>query len=402
MTIDDYLRQVSFEGLEERLEVLLPKDTPDYEAKKQVYIDRLEFELGTIIQMGFPGYFLIVMDFIKWAKNNGVPVGPGRGSGAGSLVAYVLKITDLDPLAYDLLFERFLNPERISMPDFDVDFCMDGRDRVIDYVAEAYGRNAVSQIITFGTMAAKAVVRDVARVRASLWPGRPSVEDDPFRGGHDPREAYEMEEPLRALAVDEDAREIWEMALKLEGITRGTGKHAGGVVIAPTKLTDFAPIACDEEGGGLVTQFDKDDVEQAGLVKFDFLGLRTLTIIKWALGTINREQAKKGLEPVSIDFIPLDDKPTYQLLQRPRPRPCSTRIARHEGADQSSSPTVWKTSSRSWPCSAPARCSRAWWTTSSTASMAVRKSPIRTRTISTPGWSRCSSPPTASSCTRNR
>ncbi|MBV2132929.1 DNA polymerase III subunit alpha [Pseudomonas sp. MAP12] len=318
MTIDDYLRQVSFEGLEERLEVLLPKDTPDYAAKKQVYIDRLEFELGTIIQMGFPGYFLIVMDFIKWAKNNGVPVGPGRGSGAGSLVAYVLKITDLDPLAYDLLFERFLNPERVSMPDFDVDFCMDGRDRVIDYVAEAYGRNAVSQIITFGTMAAKAVVRDVARVQGKSYGLADRLSKMiPFEVGMTLEKAYEMEEPLRDfLAVDEDAREIWDMALKLEGITRGTGKHAGGVVIAPTKLTDFAPIACDDEGGGLVTQFDKDDVEAAGLVKFDFLGLRTLTIIKWALETINREQAKKGLEPLNIDFIPLDDKPTYQLLQK--------------------------------------------------------------------------------------
>ena len=318
MTIDDYLRRVSFEGLEERLEVLLPRDTPDYEAKKQVYIDRLEFELGTIIQMGFPGYFLIVMDFIKWAKNNGVPVGPGRGSGAGSLVAYVLKITDLDPLAYDLLFERFLNPERVSMPDFDVDFCMDGRDRVIDYVAEAYGRNAVSQIITFGTMAAKAVVRDVARVQGKSYGLADRLSKMiPFEVGMTLEKAYEMEEPLRDfLSVDEDAREIWDMALKLEGITRGTGKHAGGVVIAPTKLTDFAPIACDDEGGGLVTQFDKDDVEAAGLVKFDFLGLRTLTIIKWALETINREQAKKGLEPLNIDFIPLDDKPTYTLLQK--------------------------------------------------------------------------------------
>ncbi|PTU75413.1 DNA polymerase III subunit alpha [Pseudomonas mangrovi] len=318
MTINDYLRQVSFEGLEERLAVLLPPDTPDYAAKKQVYIDRLEFELGTIIQMGFPGYFLIVMDFIKWAKNNGVPVGPGRGSGAGSLVAYVLKITDLDPLAYDLLFERFLNPERVSMPDFDVDFCMDGRDRVIDYVAEAYGRNAVSQIITFGTMAAKAVVRDVARVQGKSYGLADRLSKMiPFEVGMTLEKAYEMEEPLRDfLKVDEEAAEIWDMALKLEGICRGTGKHAGGVVIAPTKLTDFAPIACDEEGGGLVTQFDKDDVEAAGLVKFDFLGLRTLTIIKWALETINREQAKKGLEPINIDFIPLDDKKTYELLQK--------------------------------------------------------------------------------------
>ncbi|WP_120995623.1 DNA polymerase III subunit alpha [Stutzerimonas urumqiensis] len=318
MGIDDYLRHVSFEGLEERLKVVLPADTPDYEAKKQVYVDRLNFELDIIIQMGFPGYFLIVMDFIKWAKNNGVPVGPGRGSGAGSLVAYVLKITDLDPLAYDLLFERFLNPERISMPDFDVDFCMDGRDRVIDYVAEAYGRNAVSQIITFGTMAAKAVVRDVARVQGKSYGLADRLSKMiPFEVGMTLEKAYEMEEPLREfLKNDEEAQEIWDMALKLEGITRGTGKHAGGVVIAPTKLTDFSPIACDEEGGGLVTQFDKDDVEQAGLVKFDFLGLRTLTIIKWAMETINREQAKKGLEPVNIDFIPLDDARTYDLLQK--------------------------------------------------------------------------------------
>ncbi|MCU7649428.1 DNA polymerase III subunit alpha [Pseudomonas piscis] len=319
MGIDDYLRHVSHEGLEERLAVLWPKDTtPNYEEKRQVYLDRLKFELDIIIQMGFPGYFLIVMDFIKWAKNNDVPVGPGRGSGAGSLVAYVLKITDLDPLAYDLLFERFLNPERISMPDFDVDFCMDGRDRVIDYVAEAYGRNAVSQIITFGTMAAKAVVRDVARVQGKSYGLADRLSKMiPFEVGMTLEKAYEQEEMLRDfLKTDEDGREIWDMALRLEGVTRGTGKHAGGVVIAPTKLTDFSPIACDEEGGGLVTQFDKDDVEAAGLVKFDFLGLRTLTIIKWAMETINREQAKSNLPDVNIDFIPLDDKKTYELLQK--------------------------------------------------------------------------------------
>ena len=319
MSIDDYLRHVSHEGLEERLAVLWPKETtPDYETKRQTYLDRLKFELDIIIQMGFPGYFLIVMDFIKWAKNNGVPVGPGRGSGAGSLVAYVLKITDLDPLAYDLLFERFLNPERISMPDFDVDFCMDGRDRVIDYVAEAYGRNAVSQIITFGTMAAKAVVRDVARVQGKSYGLADRLSKMiPFEVGMTLEKAYEQEEMLRDfLKNDEEAQEIWDMALKLEGVTRGTGKHAGGVVIAPTKLTDFSPIACDEEGGGLVTQFDKDDVEAAGLVKFDFLGLRTLTIIKWAMETINREQAKNGLDDLNIDFIPLDDRKTFELLQK--------------------------------------------------------------------------------------
>lgn len=319
MGIDDYLRHASYEGLEERLAVLLPKDsTPDYEAKRQAYVDRLEFELGTIIQMGFPGYFLIVADFIQWAKNNGVPVGPGRGSGAGSLVAYVLKITDLDPLAYDLLFERFLNPERVSMPDFDVDFCMDGRDRVIDYVADKYGRNAVSQIITFGSMAAKAVVRDVARVQGKSYGLADRLSKMiPFEVGMTLEAAYNQEEALRDfLKSDEEAQEIWDMALKLEGITRGTGKHAGGVVIAPTKLTDFSPIACDEEGAGLVTQFDKDDVEAAGLVKFDFLGLRTLTIIKWAMEMINREQEKQGLPPVDIDRIPLDDKKTYDMLQK--------------------------------------------------------------------------------------
>ena len=318
MTIDEYFRQVSFDGLEERLSVLLSKDSPDYETKRQIYIDRLEFELNTIIQMGFPGYFLIVMDFIQWAKNNDVPVGPGRGSGAGSLVAYSLKITDLDPLAYDLLFERFLNPERVSMPDFDVDFCMDGRDRVIEYVADKYGRNAVSQIITFGSMAAKAVVRDVARVQGKSYGLADRLSKMiPFEIGMTLEKAFAQEEPLREfLKNDEEAQEIWDMALQLEGITRGTGKHAGGVVIAPTKLTDFSPVACDEEGGGLVTQFDKDDVEAAGLVKFDFLGLRTLTIIKWALETINRERERKALGPVNIDFIPLDDKPTYELLQR--------------------------------------------------------------------------------------
>jgi len=319
MTIDEYFRKVSFDGLEERLSVLLPRDTTeDYEAKRQVYVDRLNFELDIIIQMGFPGYFLIVMDFIQWAKNNGVPVGPGRGSGAGSLVAYVQKITDLDPLEYDLLFERFLNPERVSMPDFDVDFCMDGRDRVIDYVAEKYGRNAVSQIITFGSMAAKAVVRDVARVQGKSYGLADRLSKMiPFEVGMTLEKAYEQEEILRDfIKVDEEAAEIWEMARKLEGIVRNVGKHAGGVVIAPTKLTDFSPIYCDEEGDGLVTQFDKDDVEAAGLVKFDFLGLRTLTIIDWALKTINRDRAKAGEEPLDIAFIPLDDKPTYSLLQK--------------------------------------------------------------------------------------
>lgn len=318
ITMDDFFRKISLNGLEERLIHILSKEAPDYTRKKEVYLNRLKFELDIIIQMGFPGYFLIVMDFIQWAKKNGIPVGPGRGSGAGSLVAYSLKITDLDPLQYDLLFERFLNPERISMPDFDVDFCMDGRDRVIDYVADTYGRDAVSQIITFGSMAAKAVVRDVARVQGKSYGLADRLSKMiPFEIGMTLQKAYDQEEPIRDfLKSDDEAAEIWEMALKLEGITRNTGKHAGGVVIAPTKLTDFSPVQCDEDGHGLVTQFDKEDVEAAGLVKFDFLGLRTLTIIDWALKTINKERAQNKEPLLDINFIPLDDDKTYKLLQK--------------------------------------------------------------------------------------
>ena len=317
MSTEDFLVLKSKEGLEERLEFLFPD--PDVRAQRRPeYDERLDVELKVINQMGFPGYFLIVMDFIKWAKNNGVPVGPGRGSGAGSLVAYVLKITDLDPLAYDLLFERFLNPERISMPDFDVDFCMEKRDQVIEHVAEMYGREAVSQIITFGTMAAKAVIRDVGRVLGHPYGfvDRISklVPPDP---GMTLEKAFAAEPQLPEIyEADEEVKALIDMARKLEGVTRNAGKHAGGVVIAPTKLTDFSPIACDEEGGGLVTQFDKDDVEAAGLVKFDFLGLRTLTIIKWAMEIINARRAKTGLEPIDIAAIPLDDKKSFDMLQR--------------------------------------------------------------------------------------
>ncbi|SIS78010.1 DNA polymerase III, alpha subunit [Thalassolituus maritimus] len=320
MNEDDFFRKISEVGLNERLDVILagiPKDSPEYAEKRKPYDDRLKFELDIIIQMGFPGYFLIVMDFIQWAKDHDIPVGPGRGSGAGSLVAYAQKITDLDPLEYDLLFERFLNPERVSMPDFDIDFCMEDREKVIQYVADNYGREAVSQIVTFGTMAAKAVVRDVARAQgksfgladklSKLIPGDPGMTLE---------KALSTEALLKEfLDEDEEAQEIWEMALKLEGIARQTGKHAGGVVIAPTKLTDFSATACEPDGTGLVTQFDKNDVEEAGLVKFDFLGLRTLTIIDWALETINRKQAEKGLEPVDINMIPLDDEPSYKLLK---------------------------------------------------------------------------------------
>ncbi|MFK7159755.1 DNA polymerase III subunit alpha [Marinospirillum sp. MEB164] len=335
MTQDQFFRQVSHEGLTRRLDKLFAHSPETRQQREPEYRARLDFELDTILQMGFPGYFLIVMDFIRWAKDNGVPVGPGRGSGAGSLVAYALDITDLDPLEYSLLFERFLNPERVSMPDFDIDFCMDGRDRVIEYVAETYGRNAVSQIVTFGTMAAKAVVRDVARAQ-----GKPYAVGDrlskliPFEVGMTLEKAAAEVEELKALeeayqqglereltqaeldALDQEGLEVWSMARELEGLTRGTGKHAGGVVIAPTKLTDFAPLLADEEGGGLVVQFDKNDVEEAGLVKFDFLGLRTLTIIDWALKDVDRIRAEQGQPPLDITSIPLNDAPTFAMLQR--------------------------------------------------------------------------------------
>lgn len=318
MTTDSFFEKLSYEGLDERLETILDASAPDYLERKQVYLDRLRFELDIIIQMGFPGYFLIVMDFIRWAKENDIPVGPGRGSGAGSVVAYALKITDLDPLEYDLLFERFLNPERVSMPDFDIDFCMDNRDRVISYVADRYGRDAVSQIITFGTMAAKAVVRDVARVQGKSYGLADKLSKMiPPDIGMTLEKAVAQEEALKEfLDNDEEAQEIWGMALQLEGITRNVGKHAGGVVIAPTKLTDFSPLYCDEMGEGLVTQFDKDDVEQAGLVKFDFLGLRTLTIIDWAVKMVNQRRQREAEEPMTIEGIPLDDPATYGLMQR--------------------------------------------------------------------------------------
>ncbi len=318
MTTDSFFEKLSLEGLLGRLDKILDKAAEDYSDRKQVYMDRLRFELDIIIQMGFPGYFLIVMDFIRWAKENDIPVGPGRGSGAGSVVAYALGITDLDPLEYDLLFERFLNPERVSMPDFDIDFCMDNRDRVISYVADQYGRDAVSQIITFGTMAAKAVVRDVARVQSKAYGLADKLSKMiPADIGMTLEKALDQEEVLKEfLDNDEEAQEIWGMALQLEGITRNVGKHAGGVVIAPTKLTDFSPLYCDEVGDGLVTQFDKDDVEQAGLVKFDFLGLRTLTIIDWAVKMVNERLLHVDVEPLSIDTIPLDDLATYGLMQR--------------------------------------------------------------------------------------
>jgi len=301
-TIDSYFETAARQGLAERL--------PNHSAE---YDDRLTLELAVINKMGFGSYFLIVADFIQWAKNNGIPVGPGRGSGAGSLVAYVLKITDLDPIEHVLLFERFLNPERVSMPDFDVDFCMDGRDRVIDYVTEKYGRQSVSQIITFGTMAAKAVVRDVGRVLAYGYGFVDKIAKlVPFEIGMTLTKALAQEEQLRDLyQKEEEIRVLLDLALKLEGIARNAGKHAGGVVISPSLLTDFTALYCEPDSHHIVTQFDKDDVEAIGLVKFDFLGLRTLTIIDWAIKNIERSVGDK----IDITRLPMDDEKSFALLK---------------------------------------------------------------------------------------
>lgn len=314
-TVEAYLSNLATQGLNQRLMKILG-DSPE-SALRFPYEERLAIELRVINSMGFAGYFLIVADFIQWAKANGIPVGPGRGSGAGSLVAYALQITDLDPLQYELLFERFLNPERVSMPDFDIDFCMAGRDKVIDYVAEKYGRFSVSQIITFGTMAAKAVVRDVGRVL-----GHPYGFVDklakliPFELGITLTRALEQEEELAKRYQDEEeVKELIDLALKLEGITRNAGKHAGGVVIAPSQLTDFTAIYCEQGSTQLLSQFDKDDVEAVGLVKFDFLGLRTLTIIDWALKSINQQRQQAQLNPIDITEIPTDDPAAYALLK---------------------------------------------------------------------------------------
>ena len=316
MAIDEYFRFSSHEGLKERLAHLYP-DATKRGAERQRYEERLEFEINTILKMGFPGYFLIVGDFINWAKNNGCPVGPGRGSGAGSLVAYSLKITDLDPLQYNLLFERFLNPERVSMPDFDIDFCQTNRDRVIDYVKDKYGRNAVSQIVTFGTMAARAAIRDVGRVLdmsytfcdgiSKLIPNKP--------GQHITIDGAVKEVPMLAerLEKEEEVKTLLELAKKLEGMTRNVGMHAGGVLIAPGKLTDFCPLYQQPGSKSAVSQFDKDDVEAAGLVKFDFLGLATLTILEIARQFIQTRH--KGQENFAFDNIALDDSATYRLFQ---------------------------------------------------------------------------------------
>jgi len=309
--LEAFLASESHAGLARRLELLYP-DVAERERQRPTYVARLDFEIGTIIKMGFPGYFLIVADFINWARHNGVSVGPGRGSGAGSLVAYSLGITDLDPLRYDLLFERFLNPERVSMPDFDIDFCQEGRDRVIEYVKQKYGAHAVSQIVTFGTMAAKAVIRDVGRV---LDLGYNFVDQFakliPNELGITLKDALDKEPIIRQrIDSEEEIAELWALALKLEGLTRNVGMHAGGVLIAPGKLTDFCPLYAAAGAESVVSQFDKDDVEKAGLVKFDFLGLRTLTILDEAV------RLAREVEGVDIDLatLPLDDRETYDAI----------------------------------------------------------------------------------------
>ncbi len=328
MTPEAYFRHVSFEGLAQRLLHLYP-DPAEREQQRSRYEQRLEFEIKTIVSMGFPGYFLIVGDFINWAKNNGCPVGPGRGSGAGSLVAYALKITDLDPLQYNLLFERFLNPERVSMPDFDIDFCQGNRDRVIDYVKLKYGKNAVSQIVTFGTMAARAVVRDVGRVLdmsytfcdgiSKLIPNKPgasvTLQLPPPNRKKDEKLIYASEaEPILAEreSREEDVKTLLELARKLEGMTRNIGMHAGGVLIAPGKLTDFCPLYQQPGSDSAVSQYDKDDVEAIGLVKFDFLGLATLTILEMARELI----VKRHIDQADFAFenLPLNDAATYKLF----------------------------------------------------------------------------------------
>ena len=266
--------------------------------------------------MGYAGYFLIVADFINWAKENNVPVGPGRGSGAGSVVAFALGITDLDPLSYNLLFERFLNPERVSMPDFDIDFCQEGRDRVIEYVKERYGYDAVSQIVTFGTMAARAVIRDVGRVLDLPFPFVDGIAKlIPMELGITLKDAIEKEEQIQQrIKNEEEVKELFDLALKLEGLVRNVGMHAGGVLIAPGKISDYSPLYCQEGGEGMVSQFDKDDVESIGLIKFDFLGLRTLTILSMALNNANKMRTTEGKSPIHLDDIPLDDEATFEWL----------------------------------------------------------------------------------------
>ena len=320
LTEAEFFSQESVKGLELRFadifEESVRNNAEEFAEKRKAYDERLQIELDVINGMGFPGYFLIVADFIQWSKDNDIPVGPGRGSGAGSLVAYALKITDIDPLLYDLLFERFLNPERVSMPDFDIDFCMDKRELVIDYVSRTYGKDKVSQIITYGSMAAKAVVRDVGRILSHPYGFVDRIAKlIPFEMKMTLTKAMEQEPDLKELyEIDDEVKGLMDLALKLEGLTKNAGKHAGGVLISPSTLVDFTPLYC-EEGGSIVSQFDKDDVEAVGLVKFDFLGLRNLTIIDWAVKSINVLRETQGKDAVRIEDIPLDDEKSFNLLR---------------------------------------------------------------------------------------
>ena len=326
VTIDEHLRNEATAGLERRLAKLYP-EAATRDAKRPEYVERLDFEARTIVQMGFAGYFLIVADFINWARRNQVPVGPGRGSGAGSLVAYSLGITDLDPLRYTLLFERFLNPERVSMPDFDIDFCQDGRDRVIDYVKKKYGADSVSQIVTFGTLAAKAAVRDVGRVLDLPYPFVDGIAKlIPFQPGKlvtlkrraadaEANVIYAREvEPLinEREAAEEEVRQLLELAEQLEGLPRNVGMHAGGVLIAPGKLTDFCPLYVPPNADAILSQFDKDDVEAVGLVKFDFLGLTTLTILDWTIRYVRKLDPQVNID---LDALPLDDQAAFAIFK---------------------------------------------------------------------------------------
>ena len=308
----DFLKNLIQDGITKKLELQNFSEIPD------TYKERLDYELKVILKMGYEGYFLIVADFVNWAKHNSVPVGPGRGSGAGSLIAYAIGITGIDPIKYDLLFERFLNPDRISNPDFDIDFCRDGREKVIEYVTEKYGKEAVAQICTFGTMAARAVVRDVARAQGKSYGLADRLAKMiPFSPEMTLEKALKDNSDLRRiLKVDEDAAEIFEMAKKLEGIIRNVGKHAAGVVMAPSEINDYSPLYLDETTDTLATQFDMKDIESVGLQKFDFLGLKTLTVINKALIEINKSRSKINLKPIDIDEIDLEDKGTFDLLQK--------------------------------------------------------------------------------------
>ena len=313
LTTEQYLRDQSKEGLKERI-YQIQNSLQDYPINEEVYFSRLEYELDMICKLDFAGYFLIVSDFVNWAKNNDIPVGPGRGSGAGSITAYALGITSNDPIKYDLLFERFLNPDRVSNPDFDIDFCMEGRDRVLEYVTTKYGKDSVAQISTRGTMAARAVLRDVVRVLGKPYGfGDRLAKAIPDVLGISLQEAYKEKDFKEVIDSSEESQEVFEMALKLEGLSRSVGTHAAGVVIAPTALTDFTPLVVDQEKGTVATQFDMGDIESAGLVKFDFLGLKTLTVIHQ---TVKRINAKSTSKEVDIDKLPLDDKKTFAMLQK--------------------------------------------------------------------------------------